>query len=174
MIDVHARICHHCIIVTPSSHWVVMAPAKTWRWRIIATWICERKAKSLGGITSLSFCFSLSWKWTRLSSEMQSSPSSGRITIFWIKLGCCWSMWQPCRSQMKLSSWCTRESPLLGHRMKVSWMISKFSLIAGGNCYQLSGQPRSCVEQKAERTVIPPVHKRCIQHRLSPPHHCSP
>lgn len=62
---------------------------------------------------------------------MQSSPSFGWMTIFWIKLGCCWSMWQPCRSQMKLSSWCTRESLLLGHRMKVSWMISKFSLIAG-------------------------------------------
>lgn len=60
VIHVHARICHHCIIVTPSSHWVVMALAKTWRWRIITTWICERKAKSRGGITSLSFCFSFS------------------------------------------------------------------------------------------------------------------
>lgn len=88
---IHAHYCHDCTIVTPSSHWVVMALVKTWRWRIIATWICERKAKSCGGITSLSFCFSFSKTRTRLSSEMQSSPSLGWITVFWIKLGCCWT-----------------------------------------------------------------------------------
>lgn len=47
-------------IVPASSHWVGMALATTWRWRIIATWICERTSKEpRWNYLALLLCFLL-------------------------------------------------------------------------------------------------------------------
>lgn len=122
-----------------------MALAKTWRWRIIATWICERKAKSCGGITSLSFCFSFSKTRTRLSSEMQSSPSLGWITVFWIKT---WlQLDHYCDNLPNLRFNCPSDARA---RSEVSGMVWKFPLIAG-NIVTNSQAKRDAVRRRQQR-----------------------
>lgn len=151
-----------------------MALAKTWRWGIITTWICGRKAKSRGGITSLFFCFSFSWKRTRLSCEMQSSPSFGWITVFWMKLGCCWSATVTTfQISNWMSGWCRQGSLVVGQRMKRkyrNWFKSLQSLrgillpILGPTATVCNTESKADRYPSRPRTVLDAVgHGKCLR-----------
>lgn len=166
VIHVHECIHHYCIIVTPSSHWV--APAKTWRWRIITTWIREIKAKK-SAMELPRFCsvFVLLLPQKRISSALQSSPSLNYSILnkTWLLLP------QPPKSHMECPAH-ARTSSVKG--WNGGTVIDLKVCTHYGGYYSHLGQPQRCVMLQSPFSLPSANGAGCCRSpRVSPPHHCS-